>query len=264
MNVFTLFKDFFYYSYYYREYLKQSVARDLRKKYKRSYLGYLWSMLNPLLMMIILAIVFSNIMRGHIENYAVFLFCGMIPWAYFDGTVQACLGTIRQHAKIIDQIAVPKFIFPLSTAIYDIVTFLLSLLTLIIVIIVTGHKIHLSALALVIVFIPLFFFTVGVSLILAASNVFYEDTQHLTSVLLRAVYFLCPILYDRSMLPEWLVKWVVINPMFGIIEAMRNIFYYGVLPNQTTYFLNLTGSIFILALGLWVFKKADDKFIYFV
>ncbi len=214
--------------------------------------------------MIILAIVFSKLMHGRIENYAVFLFCGMIPWSYFDSTSQACLGTIRANSKIIDQIAVPKFIFPLSTSLYHIVNFLLSILTLLIVMVATGEKIPLTALALPAVFLPLFLFTMGVSLLLAASNVFFEDTQHLTSVIFKALYFLCPILYDRTMLPDWLIKWVMLNPLFGIIEATRNIFYDGVFPNPTTYALNFFGSVLTLFLGLWVFKKADDKFHYFI
>ena len=264
MTAVALVEDFFYYAYFYREYLKQSVARDLRKKYKRSTLGYLWSMLHPLFMMIILAIVFSQLMHGRVENYAVFLFCGMIPWAFFDSTSQACLGTIRANAKIIDQIAVPKFIFPLSTALYHIVDFLLALVTLLIVMIATGHHIPFTALALPAIFVPLFLFTMGVSLVLAASNVFFEDTQHLTGVLFKALYFLCPILYDRTMLPDWLIRWVKLNPLFGIIEAMRNIFYDGVFPDLHTYAWNLAGSFAALLFGLWVFKKADDKFLYFI
>ena len=123
----VLLRDFLVNAYSYREYLIQSVARDLRKRYKRSTLGYLWSMLHPLLMMTILAVVFSNIMRHSIEAYAVFLFTGMLPWTYFSVTSKGCLGTIRANARIIDQIDVPKYIFPLSTAFSGLADFFFSL-----------------------------------------------------------------------------------------------------------------------------------------
>lgn len=222
-------------------------------------------MLNPLFMMAILAVVFSELMKGRgVDNYAVFLFCGMIPWGYFDGTSQACLGTIRANARIIDQIPVPKFIFPLAATLYNVVNLLLSMLTLIIVMLATGMAIPKTALAFPLIFLPLFLLTMGMSLVLAAANVFYEDTQHLVGVIFRALYFLVPIIYDRHMLPDWLIPYVILNPLFGIVEGMRDIFYNGVLPSPETFGLNLLGSTVMLWFGLWVFKKADDKFIYFI
>ena len=264
MTAVSVVYDFFHAIAEYREYLKQSVMRDLRKKYKRSSLGYVWSMLNPLLMMTILAVVFSTLMKGKVENYPVFLFCGIIPWGYFNGTIRSCLGTIRQNAKIIDQVPVPKFIFAVSSAIYNLVDLCLSMVPLIIIMIFTNWPIKASVLYFPMVMIPLLMMTMGVSLLVAVSNVFFEDTQHLSEVILRAVYFLCPILFPKEMLPEWLVKWIVINPMFGIIENFRAIFYGGTAPNFELYFINLLGATVFLMFGLLVFKKADNKFIYFV
>lgn len=256
--------EFFWNIYNYREYLKQSVARDLRKQYKRSLLGYVWSMLNPLLMMTILAVVFSNIMRQNIQDYAVFLFTGMIPWAYFSSTSQVCLNTIRQNAKIINQLPVPKYIFPLSVAFSNLVTFGLSLVPLLLVTIVMGRPLHTEVLLLPIVVLPLFFATVGVSLLLAVANVFFEDTQHLTEVAFRALYFLTPILYKRDQLPEWLQEWVILNPMFCIVENMRGLWYYGEAPDWTLYWLHFAGCSLLLIFGLWVFRRTENKFIYFI
>ena len=259
-----VFGDFFSNIYRYREYLKQSVARDLRRRYKRSVLGYFWSMLHPLLMMTVLAIVFSNIMRQHMHDYAVFLFSGMLPWTYFSSTSQGCLGTIRSNARIMDQISVPKYIFPLSVGFSGLVDLFLSFIPLIVVMLFLGRPIPVTVLALPIVLVPLFFVTMGMALLCAVSNVFFEDTQHLIEVVFKAVYFLCPILYARDMLPAWLVKWLVLNPMFCLIEFMRGIFYEGVLPNPEVYAINFVGCFLFLLFGLWVFKKADDKFIYFL
>lgn len=265
MKIIKLFSEFFYYTFYYREYIKQSVARDLRKKYKRSYLGYVWSMLNPLFMMLVLAIVFSKLMN-HIDNYAVFLFCGLLPWSYFDQTLNGSLNTIRQNAKIIDQVSIPKFIFPTTTAIYNFVNLFISIVPLLIVMLYTDFPLHLTMLAFPIILIPLFFVSMGLSLIFAVANVFFEDTQHLASILLRILYFLSPVLYNRDLLPDQLIdlRWPMINPMFSIIEMMRGLFYDGVLPSMETYFTSLATCTLILGFGLWLFKKTEQKFLYFI
>ena len=264
MQLFRLLADFFYNVYHYREYLKQSIARDLRKKYKRSTLGYLWSMLNPLFMMIILTIVFSNLMSGRVENYAVFLFAGLLPWNYFDGTCSMSLGVMRANARIIDQMPVPKYIFPLSVALYNLVNLFLSLIPLVLVMVFTNHPPSWSVFAFPLLVLPLLFVGMGFGLILSVSNVFFEDTQHLLGVLLKALYFLSPILYARDMLPERLVNWLVLNPMFSIIEYSREIFYYGTFPPLQMYLASLAMCSVVLLFGLWVFNKADSKLIYFM
>ena len=264
MTLFILIRDFFFTLGQYREYLIQSVARDLRKQYKRSFLGYLWSMLNPLFMMIILAVVFSNIMRQNIEDYAIFLFTGMLPWAYFEGTLLGCLGTIRNNAQIFGQVPVPKFIFPMSVALFNFVTFALSLVPLLLVMVVLGRPVPATIALLPMVLLPLFFVSMGAALAAAVANVFFEDTQHLVGVVLRALYFLCPILYSKDLLPPELVKWLAINPMFQIIEFSRDIFYYGVVPDMLAYGITLGSSLAVLLVGLWTFKQADEKLLYFI
>lgn len=256
--------DFFYYSFYYREYLIQSVARDLRKKYKRSALGYLWSMLNPLFMMIILTVVFSNIMMSHVSNYSVFLFAAMLPWTYFDGTTSSSLDVIRSNSQIFNQVRIPKFIFIVSIAMSNLVTLLLSIVPLLLVMWYTNQPILKTFLFMPLVIIPLVFFSIGVSSIIAVANVFFEDTQHLYGVILRALYFLCPILYSREMIPEYLLNYTKYNPLFGIMETMRGIVYYGTLPAPHIYFAGLLSSFAIMIIGLWIFKKADNKFLYFI
>ena len=256
--------DFFYRMYEYREYLKQSVMRDLRKKYKRSVLGYVWTMLHPLGMMAVLAVVFSNIMRIPVENYAVFVFCGILPWTYFQSTTMMSLTGIKDHARLFSQIPVPKYLFILSIAASNLVNFFLALVPLILIMLVTGHDINLSVFAFPLVLLPLTFITIGASLLLAASSVFFEDTLHLSEVAFQALYFLCPVLYGRDLLPEKLVSVLTLNPVFIQIEFMRDIFYGGVFPDPMLYAINFIVSFGILAFCLWVFTRAQDKFLYFV
>ena len=263
-NLFLLILKFFADIYEYREYFIQSVARDLRRRYKRSMLGYVWSMLNPLLMMIILAVVFSHIMRMNIKNYAIFLFSGSIIWTYFNYTVLVSIGAIRANATIMSQVRVPNYIFPLSAAFSAIVDMFLSIVPLLLIMLFLGHKVSYHILALPIVLIPLFFFTMGVSLFVAVGNVFYEDTEHLTDVVLKALYFLCPILYMRNMLPDWLVPYTSINPLFCMIEFGHDIFFYARFPNLLTYIYVLIASFITLVFGLYVFNKSEKKFMYFL
>ena len=256
--------DFFCQIYSYREYLKQSVMRDLRTKYKRSVLGYCWTMLHPLAMMIILSIVFSNIMRISIKDYAVFLFAGLLPWNYFNSTVLMSLNNIRQNARLIGQIPVPKYIFIVSLTFSNLVNLLLAIVPLLLVMLATGRPIHWTVFCFPAVLVPLYFITAGVALILATSNVFFDDTFHLSEVALQALYFLSPVLYSRELLPPRLVSWLIINPLFNQIECIRTIFYDGRLPDAQTFIICLGVSLLVLISGLFVFKRAEDKFLYFL
>ena len=264
MSVVTLLSDFFYQMYSYREYLKQSVLRDLRTKYKRSFLGYIWTMAHPLGMMAVLAIVFSHITKTPTRDYAVFLFSGLLTWNYFNSTAMMSLGSIRINARLFSQVPVPKYIFVLSIAFSNLANYIFAIVPLIGIMLVLGRPIYPTVLFLPVALLPLFFLTVGVSLILAASNVFFNDIHHLSEVALSMLYFLSPILYDRTMLPASLIKWLELNPLFIQIEFIRGLFYSGELPAVQPFLANLGGSALILILGIAVFKKVEDKFLYYI
>lgn len=258
------FVDFFYQIYLYREYLKQSVLRDLRAKYKRSVLGYVWTMLHPLLMMAVLATVFSHLMRMEIRDYAVFLFAALLPWNFFSSSVMMSLNSVKSKARLFEQVPIPKYIFVISIVCSNLFNLLVALVPLILLTIFMDRPVPWTVALFPAVFLPLCLVTVGVSLILAAANVFFDDTLHLCEVGLSAMYFLVPVLYHRGLLPAGLVDWLVLNPLFCQIEFIRGIFYDGVAPNPELYALNLSASLLVLLGGLFVFKKSEDKFLYFV
>ena len=263
-RVSTLIPNLFQEIYVYREFLKQSVARDLKTKYKRSALGYFWTMLHPLLMMAVLAVVFSSIMRMNIDDYAIFLFCGLLPWNFFNSTVMMTLNSIKANHRIFEQIAAPKYIFVLSTTFSNLFNLILAVIPLIYLVLIFGRSLYMTFFAFPMILFPLVCTTIGVSLLLSACNVFFDDTLHLTEVGISALYFLCPILYHRDLLPPELVKFLVLNPLFGQMEFFREIFYHGRLPAADIYCYNLAGSALILLFGLWVFRRSEDKFFYFV
>jgi len=249
----------------YKDYLVQSVMRDLRTKYKRSVLGYVWTMLHPLAMMSILAVVFSGIMRIPVQDYAVFLFCGMLPFNFFQSTALMALHSIRANARLFGQVPVPKYLFVLSLTFSNLFNLFVALVPLVILMLVLGRSVPVTALAFPVVVIPLLMVTIGVSLILAASNVFFEDTLHLSQVALQALYFLTPVLYRREDLPARVAEVVVVvNPLFHQVEFIRGLFYDGALPDPTLFGVNLAVSLGVLLVGLWVFKSSEDKFLYFI
>ncbi len=256
--------DFFTETIAYREFLKQSVLRDLRTKYKRNVLGYVWTMLHPLAMMAILSVVFSQLLRVGIKDYAIFLFCGLLPWNYFQSTVLMSLGTIRASARLFTQVPVPKFLFVLSISCSNLVNLLFALVPLLILAFVFQHELTPAVFAFPLMLVPVFFFTMGVSLLVATFNIFFNDTNHLTEVGLSAIYFLSPILYERSMLPENLQWWLDFNPMVAQIDLFRGIFYSGVLPDPWTYLFVLAQSFVVLLIGLLFFRRLEDKFLYYV
>lgn len=258
--MFSLFRSI----YQYREYLIQSVLRDLRKKYKRSTLGYFWSMLNPLLMMLVLTVVFASMMKGAVEHYAVFLFAGMIPWAYFSTTILGSLHSISSNVRIISQIPVPKYLFVLSLSFSNMYTLVVSLIPFVIISLIVGHGISGYLLLFPIAFFPLFLITTGVSLALAALNVFFEDTEHLTNVAIQALYFMCPILYPVSMLSSKTLSFLELNPLFTTTVIFKDIMYYERLPSLYDYLYSCGFGIALLFLGLWIFHRADKRIIYFV
>jgi ABC-2 type transport system permease protein len=255
--------EFFTTLYKYREYLKQSVARDLRKKYKRSVLGYLWSMLEPLFMITILTVVFANIM-SRVDAYSVFLFTALLPWRYFSSTALGSLDIIRGNMNIIQQVPIPKFIFSLSLSASNLVNLALSILPLFLVMFVVGRPIPWTAVAFPLIVIPLFFTSMGFALVFSVANVFFDDTKHLTGLALQALYYLTPILYGRDHLPQHLLGYLIYNPMFYICEFSRNVFYDGILPDPKLYLFCVAQSLVFLAFGLWIFKKTEQKFIYFL
>ena len=159
---------------------------------------------------------------------------------------------------------IPKFIFPVAIALYYLVNFFLTLVPLLLVMLVTKQPISWTLALIPVVLIPLFAFTLGIALLLAVLNIFFDDTQHLTQIVFKALYFICPILYGREQIPEWLVKWMALNPLFTIIEDMRTIIYMGKIPELASFSYSCLGSLFVLILGLYVFKKTSDKFIYFI
>lgn len=244
--------------------LKELVSRDLKIKYRKSVLGYLWSILNPLLMMTILTLVFSNMFRFDIENYPVYLLTGQLMFTFFSESTNMAMNSILSGAALIRKVYLPKYIFPISRVISSFTTMIFSLLALLIVMIVTDSEFHITIIILPLVLMYVFIFSIGISLILSTIIVFFRDTQYLYGVLLTALNYLTPIFYPVNILPDWLKEIMVFNPMYNFIEMFRNIMIYGKWPELTEHCICILFAVGALMLGIYVFKKKQNNFILYI
>jgi ABC-type polysaccharide/polyol phosphate export permease len=213
-------------------------------------------------MMIVLSVVFSRIMGMPTKDYAGFLFCGLLPWNFFSSTTLMSLHSIRNNARLFGQVPIPKYIFIISIACSNLFNLAVSVIPLILLIFFLKGEFHFTAFLSPLILLNLVMITVGISMILAVSNVFFDDTLHLSEVALQILYFLSPILYHRELLPDYAQPWIIFNPVFPVIESFRGLFFSGVLPEPMTYLTSLAGALVLLYIGLFIFKKTERTLLY--
>lgn len=244
--------------------LRELISRDLKIKYRRSVLGYLWSILNPLLTMGVLTVVFSTMFRFDIPNYPVYLLLGQLFYGFFSEATSVAMASILGGASLIKKVYLPKYIFPVSKVLSSFVTMLLSFIALIIVMAATNTDYQITSVLLPIVLFYLLVFSVGMSLLLSVMVVYFRDTQYLYSVLLTALNFLTPIFYPVSLLPDWLRELMVLNPLYNFIEMFRKIMLYGQWPTMMEHIICMAFAFGGLIIGIWVFKKNQKNFILYI
>ena len=245
----------------FRPLLYELVARDVKIKYRKSVLGVLWTLLNPLLMMLILSIVFSNLFRFDVENYSLYLLAGQILFNFFNESTTGAMTAILGNSALIKKVYIPKYLFVVSRIASSSINILSSFCALILVMLFTRTELHFSMFLVVIPLAYLIIFSLGVGLILAAITVKFRDVMHLYTVFLTGLMYLTPIIYPISMLPEWVKKIVNLNPLTGILNIFRNVFIYNNIPYVGEFIISLVVVCLTLVLGLWVFYKQQDEFI---
>lgn len=250
----------------YKYLLYDLVTKDIKTKYRRSILGILWSILNPLLMMAVLTAVFSNIIRVEVEGgFALFYLTGYIIFNFISEATSFSLHTIINAAPLIKKVYIPKYIFPLEKCIFSFVNMLFSLIAFVIVFVafcITGKVTpHLSMLLFPIPMIYVFIFCLGISLALSAAVVFFRDIGHIWGILLTVWMYASPIIYPVSILPSWLVKIVNVNPLTHYITYFRNVMLYGKIPSLEENLICFVYSLAFFMLGLVIFRKKQDKFL---
>lgn len=260
-----MLKNIMYSMQRYKFLLQQLVLRDFKVKYKRSFLGIIWSLLYPLMMMGVMAIIFSNVFRFSVPgvNYLVYLMTGLVMFNYYSEASNLAMGSVVANFSLINKIYIPKYIFPLSKCLFVGINFVLTLVPLYLVILLTGQGINIYHLLLPFAFICLFLFTLGMSFILSTVTVFVRDMFYIYGIIMTIWTYFTPIMYDISILGE---KWqglFKLNPLFQYIDFARTIILFGEVPSIGSFIACLGSSLLILLIGVISFKKNQDKFIYY-
>ncbi len=255
----TLFK--------YKDLVLDLVSRDLKLKYRRSFLGYLWSLLNPLLIMFVLVIVFSTLLGKGIENYPVYLLSGRLLFDFMRSSTTNAMKSVTGNSALLRKVYVPKYIFTLAKVTSCVVDLVFSLGALIIVMIVTRSPFYWQFLLCPIVIIQLYLFSCGLGFFLAQLNVFFRDIQHIYAAVLTAWMYLTPIIYQLDRLKSkpvivFMIK--AFNPMYYYVAQMRDLVYYGQFPGPRIFWGGWLMAILMLIIGVWSFQRSKDKFILYI
>ena len=253
----TIFKDL----YNYRELLKTNIKKEIRGKYKGSWLGVIWTFLNPLLMLAVYAFVFPYILRVNVENYTIFMIVALIPWNFFTIAVQTGTSCVNINGNILKKVYFPREIIPLSVTISQLINFLITCLIMAIFILVSGvgFSWHLLLFPLL-VFIQ-FILILGINFILSAVTVFVNDVAHFVQVAMTMGFYATPIVYLPQMLPDkfqWAMK---VNPMAVLVEGYRSVLYYHEIPDMNWLLIWAGLSFLILLTRYIIFKKLERTFV---
>lgn len=249
----------------YRDLLKLLVTKNIKLKYRRSWLGYVWSILNPLLIMAVMTVVFSTIFKRKIENFPVYLFCGQLLFNFMSSTTNQSIFSITGNAALLKKTYVPKYMFTLARVTSGLVDLLFSLGALVIVMVVTRARITWYALLFPFVLLQLYLFCVGLSLFLAQASVFFKDTQFIYNALITVWMYLSAIFYPVESVSEKLA-WGIqhLNPMYFYIGQFRALVYAGTMPEPYLIVSGVITAIVSLGIGVWSFLRSKDRFILYI
>jgi ABC-type polysaccharide/polyol phosphate export permease len=255
----------------YRELLVNLTVRDLKVRYKNSVLGVAWSLLNPILMMLVFTLVYTVMLgQSNRRDYAAFVLCGLLPWNFFSGSIMGGVGSIVNNGYLIKKVYFPRAVLPASIMLSNLVNFLVALPVYFALAWLLGVRFTPYVLLLPLVMLVEMIFILGMSLLLSALNVFYRDVQQIMEVVILAWFFLTPVIWDVSLLPTSRVVMgvevpvqrltYIFNPMASIVAAYRDILYYG-RPIGWDFFLRTAITVVIVLLfGFFIFNRLKGRF----
>lgn len=247
--------------YNYRQLLKSNVQKEIRGKYKGSFLGVLWSFVNPLLMTLVYAIVFPLILKNTEPHYVTYLVIGILPWNYFTTVIGQGTNTILINGGILKKVYFPREILPISVNLSGIINFLISCLVMCLFLICSGIGFSWNILFFPLILLAQFILLQGIIFITSAINVYVRDLEYIINFIISMLFYATPVLYSASMFSGSKLEWIIkLNPMATIINSYRDIFYYQTMPNIKMLLLVLIAGIVLLYIGLRVFRKLEKGF----
>lgn len=240
------------------------VSRDFKLKYRRSVLGVLWSVLNPLLMMVVLTAVFSSFFKFDIENFPLYLILGNTLFALMADSTTTAMNSIIDSAPLIKKIRINKMIFPIEKVLFTLVNYMLSLIAVAAVMIYFQIAPTLNLLYMPLLLVFMLLFSAGLGLLLSSLAVFFRDVLHLWSVVITAWTYATPLFYPIEIVPDWMLQAEAFNPMYHYVTYLRDIALWNVTPDLTENLICFGMAISTFLIGLLVFKKTQNKFILYV
>jgi ABC-2 type transport system permease protein len=248
----------------YRYLIGELILRNIKTRYKRSLLGVAWTMVNPLLTMLVMTIVFSQLFAFDLPRYPVYLLTGLLTWNFFSETTVSATRNLIWSSKLIKRIYIPKSLFATAAVGTGLVNLLIALLPLGIIILITGSEIGLALFFLPVALLLISMFSLGVGLAVSAQAVFFTDIVDMYQILLLAWMYLTPIFYPHNILPDKFHWIIYFNPMYYILECFRSPLYLNKVPEPQIIIGAVISAIAALSLGGFIFTRKSDDFVYYL
>jgi len=243
---------------------EELVKRDFKKKYKRTVLGMGWSLLSPLLSLLVMKMVFTQFFGRNTPHYTIYIFCGNLIWSYFSEATHGGMRSLLDNASIFTKVNVPKYLFLLSKNVQSLLSFLLTIVILFIFVIFDSIELGWHFLFLLYPVVLLLFFNIGIGMILSALFVFFRDTEYLYEVFLRLLMYCSAIFYNVDHYSAKIQRIFLINPVYLFIKYFRNIIIGPSVPSLAFHLLMLGHTVVALAVGSYMYKKYNTRFLYYV
>lgn len=251
-----------------RELLQNLVVKELKVRYRNSILGFFWSLLNPLLVMIIFNVIFGQVFRLGIKNFPIYLLSGLLAWNFFNLSVSGATGSVVGNSALVKKVSFPREILPLSVVLANLVNFLLELIVLFGFLIYYRVPFFLYIPALAVIVILQTVFVSGLALMLSAANTYFRDIQYIVSVLVMTLFYLTPIIYNTEMIEKMSITktYPIIliiykaNPITAFTEMYHSVLYGAQMPGLDYFLYALVGSLISLFFGAWVFRRLKPAF----
>jgi ABC-type polysaccharide/polyol phosphate export permease len=246
----------------YRDLLKLLVSKTIKSRYKRSTLGVAWTLLNPLVNMVVMSVVFATVFRGAIPRYPVYLLVGLITWNFFSQTTAYAMGQLVWGGGLLKRVYVPPTIFAVACVGNGLVNLGVSLVPLVAIMLVMGQPFHPTWWFVPIAVLILSLFCLGAALLVSTLAVFFIDVVDMYQLLLQAWFYLTPILYPREILPARYAWALDLNPMYHMVQLVRLPIFAGLVPDLRTTLIAAAWAVGTLLLGGWVFTRKADELAY--
>lgn len=246
----------------FRDLLRLFVFNSLKTRYKRSFLGVFWTLLNPLLTMTVLALAFSGLFRFSLKNYVVYLLAGLIFWNFFSQTTNTAINAIVWGGGLMRKVYIPRSIFSLSALGSELINLLLSLVPLLLIMLFMEHPFRQALWFLPVAILLMGIFALGVSLFISTLALLFVDAAYIYQIILMAWFYITPIIYPVEILPPWLLHYQQFNPLDHLVDLFRRPIYQGVVPDLDQVLASALFAFLSLAIGWWIFTRNADKFAY--